>query len=315
MLEVASVVGVEFTLAAVAAGLRAAVEEIEEHYEKLAKTGQFIQERGIEEWPDGTIGGRYQFLHALYQNVCYERIASGRRVRLHKQIADRREAAFGARAGEIAAELAVHFERGRDVQQAIRYLERAGRNALQRSANAEAVRHLTAALALLKELPVSTERTRQELMLHLALGTPLLALKGHGAPEVREHYTKARDLCRELGDPPELFPVLWGLWISFAVTGELGAAEELGGQLFNFAERIGEVDLAFQAHHALWTTLVARGELVTCRFHIEQGLASIRRIGIIYKPLFTEAMILGRAVGFTEGFSTGCLGIRTMRCS
>jgi predicted ATPase/class 3 adenylate cyclase len=272
MLEVASVAGVEFTAAAVAAGLQFTVDEVEEGCEKLARRGQLIHEQGVEEWPDGTVGSRYRFLHALYQNVLYERTAPGRRVRLHKQIGERREAAFGERAGEIATELAVHFEKGREMRRAISYLERAGRNALQRSANTEAVRHLTHALTLLARLPVSEERTRQELVFHLALGTPLLALRGYGAPEVRRHYQQARSLCRELDDPPDLFPVLWGLWVSHAVAGELSAAAELGSQLFQFAGHIGDSDLSFQAHHALWTTLLARGDLLTCQFHIEQGL-------------------------------------------
>jgi len=100
----------------------------------------------------------------------------------------------------------------------------------------------------------------------------MLALRGYGAPEVRRHYQQARSLCRELDDPPDLFAVLWGLWICHAVAGDLSAAEELGSQLFQFAGHIGDSDLSFQAHHALWTTLVARGDLATCQFHIEQGL-------------------------------------------
>jgi len=174
LLEVASVGGVEFTAAAVAAGLSVTVDEVEEHREKLDRKGQLIHERGVEEWPDGTMGGRYRFLHALYQNVLYERIAPGRRVRLHKQIGERREAAFGPRAGEIATELAVHFEHGRDVHRAIFYLERAGNNALQRSANAEAVRHLTSALTLLKTLPNAAGCTPQELTLLVTLGAALI---------------------------------------------------------------------------------------------------------------------------------------------
>lgn len=272
LLEVASVVGMEFTSAAVAAGLHVTADEVEEHCEKLGRKGQLIHEQGVEEWPDGTVGGRYRFFHALYQNVLYERIAPGRRVRLHKQVGERREVAFGSRAGEIATELAMHFEHGRDVRRAIFYLERAGKNALRLSANIEATHLLTRALTLVARLPASLERTRQELTLRLDLGTPMLALKGYGAPEVRQHYREAQALCRELGDPPELFPVLWGLWVSHAVAGELSAAEELGNQLLQFTQRIGDLDLSFQAHHALWTTLAARGDLKTCQFHVEEGL-------------------------------------------
>jgi predicted ATPase len=162
----------------------------------------------------------------VYHEVVYAPVAEARRIHLHRRIAARKEAAYGERAGEIATELAVHFEKGRELHRAISYLERAGGNALQRSANAEVIRHLTHALTLLARLPASVERTRQELTLRLALGTPLLALSGYGAPEVRRHYQQARSLCHELNDPPDLFPVLWGLWLSHAVAGELSAAEE-----------------------------------------------------------------------------------------
>ncbi|MGE0820952.1 MAG: AAA family ATPase [Candidatus Binatia bacterium] len=272
LLEVASVVGMEFTAAAVAAGLQTTLENVETLCEQLERKDQFIHEQGVEEWPDGTVGGRYQFLHALYQNVLYERIAPGRRVRLHKQIGERKEAAFGLRAGDIATELAMHFEQGRDVRRAISYLERAGNNALQRSANVEATRHLTQALTLLPRLPASMERTRQELTLRLTLGTPMLALKGYGAPEVRHHYQQALALCRALDDPPDLFPVLWGLWVSHAVAGELSTAEELANQLARFIEGMEDAKLALQAHHALWTTLLARGDFTTCQLHVEEGL-------------------------------------------
>ena len=272
LLEVAGVVGVEFTAAEVTAGLQTDSEEIESQCEQLARTGQWLRAAGVAEWPDGTISGRYSFRHALYHEVVYAQSAEVRRVQLHRRIAERKEAAHGERAGEIATELAVHFEKGREIHRAIFYSERAGRTAVQRSANAEAFRHLTHALTLLAGFPASVERTRQELTLRLALGTPLLALRGYGAPEVRRHYQQARSLCRQLDDPPDLFAVLWGLWICHAVAGDLSAAEELGSQLFQFAGRIGDSDLSFQAHHALWTTLVARGDLATCQFHIEQGL-------------------------------------------
>ena len=272
VLAVASVVGVEFTVAEVAAGLQSDSETIELQCERLAQTGQFLRMEGVAEWPDGTLSGRYSFLHAVYREVIAARVGGTRCIQWHRRVAERIEAAYGERVGEMATALAVHFEEGREFSRAIAYLERAGRIALQRSANIEATRHLTHALTLLASLPASAEHTRQELTLRLALGTPLLALNGYGALEVRRHYQQARTLCHELGDPPDLFPVLWGLWLSHAVAGELSAAEEFGSQLSQFAAHQKDDALSLQAHHALWTTLVARGELVTCQSHVEQGL-------------------------------------------
>ena len=84
-------------------------------------------------------------------------------------------------------------------------------SASQRSANAEALTHLTTALELLKTLPDTPERAQQELLLHLTLGVPLQATRGFVAPEVGNAYARARELCQHVGDTPQLFPVLRGL--------------------------------------------------------------------------------------------------------
>src|SRR5439155_18056612 len=132
---------------------------------------QLLRARGTSEWPDGTVAARYSFLHALYQEVVYERVTVGRRIGVHQRIGERAEAAYGERAGEIAAELAVHFERGRDYRRAVQYLGQAGERAFQRSANIEAISHFTKGLELLKFLPDTPERAQQELRLQIALGT------------------------------------------------------------------------------------------------------------------------------------------------
>ncbi|MBI3303934.1 MAG: AAA family ATPase [Deltaproteobacteria bacterium] len=150
VLEVVSVAGVEFSVAAVAAGLKGEADEVEERCEELVRKEQFLRSGGIEEWPDGTMEGRYGFIHALYQNVLYDRVVEARRIRLHQRIGERKEAAYGNRAGEIAGELAVHFEEGRDYRRAVQYFGQAAENAIRRSAHQEAIGHLTKGLGLLK---------------------------------------------------------------------------------------------------------------------------------------------------------------------
>ena len=81
---------------------------------------------GVAEWPDGTVAGRYAFIHALYQHVLYARVPIGHRVGLHLRTGERLERAYGQRAGEIAGELAMHFEQGRDFERAARYRQQAG---------------------------------------------------------------------------------------------------------------------------------------------------------------------------------------------
>src|SRR4029453_12564095 len=157
------------------------------------------------------VAARYHFIHDLYQEVLYERVPASRRMRWHRQIGMRLEAGYGPRVQEIAAELAMHFARGRDAPRAVVYLHQAADNALRRYANREAISHLSQALAELKTLPHSHESLQHELALLIALGPALVAIKGYGAVDVEHTYTRAREICQQLGDALQLSQVLWGL--------------------------------------------------------------------------------------------------------
>ena len=221
VLEVASVAGVEFSAAAVAAGTETAIDEVERRCAALARRGQFLQARGTAEWPDGTIATRYGFLHALYQEVTYERIPMGRRANLHQRIGEQIETAYGERAKEIAAELAVHFERGRDYQRAVRYLQQAGELASKRLALREAIAYLNQGLKLIGLLPPSPERDRRELNLRIPLGIAWMALKGWTASEVWTSLHPALGLAKSLGHSTALLPIYYGLWNHVVTQGRI----------------------------------------------------------------------------------------------
>ncbi len=153
LLEAASVAGLEFSALAVAAGQEVSPPATEEACGAIARRGQFLRPTGIGSLPDGTVSARYGFIHPLYQNVLYHRIPLARRLRLHQRIAERGIAVYGRRVGEIAAELAVHFEQARDYRSAIQHLRGAADNAARRYANREAVGHLTRAFDLVNRLP------------------------------------------------------------------------------------------------------------------------------------------------------------------
>jgi predicted ATPase len=210
----ASVAGMDFAAAAVAAGVGAPAEEVDAQCATLARHGQFMRANGMATWPDGTVTGRYAFGHALYQEVVYDGLPVGYRTRVHQQIGARLELGYGAQACDIAAELAVHFIHGRDTCRAVRYLQQAAENARRRHAHREVMAHCTTGLELLAALPETPERTRHELALQAILGPVLIATQGYAAPDVAYTYSRARALCRTLGDPPELFAVLFGqaLW-------------------------------------------------------------------------------------------------------
>jgi predicted ATPase len=119
-------------------------------------------------------------------------------------------------------ELAHHYNRSDNVAKAVEYLGRAAQ-ALQRSAYTDAISGLSAALNLLQKLPDSPERIQGELRLQLAIGPALSAVKGWAAPEVERAYTRARELCERVGEPPERLPALIGLWGMHWVRGLLNS--------------------------------------------------------------------------------------------
>src|SRR5438093_5591603 len=103
VLGAASVAGMEFSAAAVAASIDAEMAQVEEQCAGLVRREQFLRARGTSEWPDGTVAARYAFIHALYQQVVYGRVPLGRRIELHRQIGERGEHAYSDRAKEVAA--------------------------------------------------------------------------------------------------------------------------------------------------------------------------------------------------------------------
>jgi DNA-binding winged helix-turn-helix (wHTH) protein len=158
LLEAASVAGSTFSVASVAAGVSLSEEAIDARCAAWAQQGQFLTALRTETWPDGTVAACYGFCHILYQEVVYARMSAGKRLRLHRQIGARKEAAYGDQAPTIAAELAVHFERAQDTDRAVHYIHHAADQAMQGSAYAEVIRHCTTGLALLEALPSTPER-------------------------------------------------------------------------------------------------------------------------------------------------------------
>ena len=126
---------------------------------------------------------------------------------------------------------------------------------------------------MLKTLPDTPEHAQQELTFQITLGSALVVTRGYAAPEVEQAYTRARELCQQLEETPQLFPVLWGLWDFYLVRAEHKTARELGEQLLTLAQRVQDPVLLLEAHDALGQTLCCLGEFAPARAHVEQGIA------------------------------------------
>jgi len=272
-LEAASVAGAEFAAACVAAALREEPEQTERTFEALAQREQFIEACGLAEWHDGTFSGRYKFRHDLHRETLYGRLGAARRAQWHARIGERLELAHGERADEIATELAVHFEQGRDAARAARYLRAAGKTALGRHAYDEALAHVEKGLALLAAQAPGAPRDRAELQLRLTQGAALLPIKGFSSTVVEDVYLRARTLCVDLDDSAALAPVLAGLWNVRMTRTAFAPAHAAAEQLLAFARQRSDPAVAMVAGNAIAQSLLLTGEPAPALSHAETVLA------------------------------------------
>ena len=228
---------------------------------------ELLYQRGLP--PHAT----YVFKHALIQDAAYQALLKSTRQQYHARIAHVLEAQFPETVATQPELLAHHYTEAGLTAQAIPYWQQAGQHALQRSAPAEAIAHLTQGLAVLTTLPETPARLQQELDLQVALGTALRTTKGNAAPEVERPYTRARELCAQLGDTPQLFPVLRGLMLYYQGRGQLHTASQLGEQLLRLAQALPDPAHLLLAHFQLGWALCWRGEPAAARTHHTQALA------------------------------------------
>lgn len=262
LLEIASVAGASFSVPTIGGIAGLPDEEVESTFARLELQHRFVRRRGAQ----------FEFDHVLYRDVLYDRVPSARRAVLHRDVAETEEAAYGERACEIAAELAMHFEKSGDTRRAAMYLEQAADNAQSRNAYSETRMHSERALALIAMEPASRERTDREIRLWIGLGAAAMAARGWGSPDAERAYSRAQLLCQQHGDSPALFPALWGLWLFYWGRGLLAAAHESAQHLLRVAHSRGDDGLLLQAHHAAWATAFGRGELHAACSHAREGI-------------------------------------------
>jgi predicted ATPase len=273
LLLAAGVQGYEFDSAVVARALERDPVEVEERLDELERVHGFIRRLGEGEFPDRALTVRYRFVHLLYQNVLYGSMTPSRRASLSAAVGEALAAHHGDERSEIASELALLFEAARDPGRAIEHYLQAARRAAQMFAHQEAIVLSRRALVLLETLPETPERDGRELDVLMTLGPALSLTKGFFSAEVKEIWARAQELCSRAKDEARLFPVLYGLCVFYVTRAETALAHDLSDQLDSLAERGQDPFLRLQAHHAIWTTLVAEGELQAARTRLQDSIA------------------------------------------
>ena len=215
----------------------------------------------------------YRFKHALIQDAAYQSLVRSRRQDYHRKVAETLKERYPDVA-ETQPEILAHHYVGADLRDAaIPFFKAAAEKSMRRSANPEAIAHLTKAQELLNGLPEGPERLQQELALQLAIGTPLIATRGFASPEVGKVYARAREICELAGDAPQLFPVRWGLWVFYTARADHRTAQQLAEQCRAMGAAANDQDLLMLAHHAAGVTLSALGEHSAALRELRQAIA------------------------------------------
>jgi tetratricopeptide (TPR) repeat protein len=272
LLRAAAVQGTRFDSAIVAEVVGEDPAEVEERLQALDTVHSLVKLAGEREFPDRALTLQFQFVHGLYQNALFGALMPSRRAGLSAAVAQSLLRHYGSQASLVASRLAFLFEHARDFDQAARWYLEATEHAAGLFAHREAAVLARRGIALLQGGSGATpERLQQELALRIALGVALMVIEGYAAPAVEETYGRARTICRTLGDRPEFFPVLWGLWGYYSAVANHRLGMELGEQLLRLSERRGDADRV-RARWAIGTSCLFTGRLRDAVDHYEQGL-------------------------------------------
>jgi class 3 adenylate cyclase/predicted ATPase len=211
----------------------------------------------------------FAFKHALVQDAAYSTLLRGQRQELHARIARSIEQRVPELVDGEPEILAYHYTQAGMADQAISYLARAGRRALEQSAMVEAASQLTKALVLISELPETPERERRELDLQTALGRALMTTKGYAAPETGEAFARARRLCEDLGETATLVRVGYGQYLYHLIRAETGQCHQVAREILSFAEKSGSDEARILGHRTLGVSLYELGKFPAARNELE----------------------------------------------
>ena len=265
--QYAAVIGRQFSYALLYAVSQVEEATLQQELGRLVEA-ELLYQRGLP--PQAT----YTFKHALIRDAAYQSLLRSTRQDYHQRIAQVLAMQFPEVVETRPELLAHHYTEAGQHEAAISYWQRAGQRALQRWAYVEAIAHLRQGLALLTTLPETPARRQQELDLQVALGPALVATKGNAVPDAERAYARARELCQEIGNTPQLFPVLRGLLLYYQARGQTQTAYRLGEQLLSLAQSQPEpAPLLLLAHFLLGMVLFLRGESAAAHTHHTQALA------------------------------------------
>jgi class 3 adenylate cyclase/predicted ATPase len=284
--QIAAVIGREFSNDVLSAAARIDDNDMQSAL-SLLEQADIIYRVGISPFV------RFAFKHVLLRDAIYDSLLKSKRQQIHADIAATLEHDFPRLIDNQPEVLAFHYQEAGNHQMAIRYWFESGQRALAHSANVEAIANFRKALQLLDALPETPERTKQEIDIQLALGIPLIAVKGYTAAETREAFSRARTLCLRLGNIPEYFQALFGLWGNRWMGGRNDQALHMADEFLSRSRTLSDPVLSMVAHRVMGSTLLTVGDFQSSANHFEETIRL--STGKEERPLYNLYMVEPRA--------------------
>ncbi|MBK9176020.1 MAG: AAA family ATPase [Flavobacteriales bacterium] len=268
--QLAATIGREFTYGMMEAIPGPHREDLTKHLARMVDAGLVFKHEEVADT-------HYTFKHALIQDTAYNSLLKSSRREFHKAIAGSFEAGQATLVDAHPELIAHHYTEAEMPLQAMAAWQKAGQLAIGRAAMPEAINHLTKAVEQSALLPDGAEKLGGELMAQTFLGLANMQRWGYGHPDVEKAFTRARDLCRVMGDPPQIFPVLHGLVKFRLVRGEYHVGLELARQLQATAEASGDTELLIEALYTVGAALAWMGD--------GAALPALERLIAAYDPV------------------------------
>ncbi len=215
---------------------------------------------------------KYIFKHALLQDAAYQSLLKRSRQKYHEQVTELLQSRFPELVEAQPELIAHHFTEAGLAEPAANHWHAAGQQAIERSANPEAIGHLRKEFEVLMTLPESAERDRTEIALQAALGTASMAIKGYGSPEAVEAYERARHLCERIDETEKLFPVLFGMVIIHMIRAEHSDAVAAAESFLAHAEKQDDIPTLLESYLAVGVTAIYPPNLARSSEYIEKAL-------------------------------------------
>ena len=231
--QIAAVIGREFSNDLLSAASQIDEEDMRSAL-SLLEQADIIYRVGISPFV------RFAFKHVLLRDAIYDSLLRSKRQQIHADIAAILKRDFPELAENQPEVLAYHYQEAGNHQLAIRRWFESGQRALAHSANVEAIANFRKALQLLNALPETSERIKQEIDIQLALGIPLIAVQGYASAETREAFSRARTLCLRLGNIPEYFQALFGLWGNSWMSGKNQHALRMADEFLSRSQALSD---------------------------------------------------------------------------